>query len=187
MNTETTTNDIYERKLELIKTLSNINEQTTMGDIITAIDPKFMEHSLLVCKEDIQKYARFGKMLIDLEWWNSYFTDMNGINITDGWIPVSESFPKEHVYDDGYIEPSETVLVQLNNDEMKTSRYWGSRRKDEPWIDLSYPTTLEVVAWMPLPNKYSTPHDCCLWNEENNCCEAGRSNCPDNDNCYMFD
>ena len=72
------------------------------------------------------------------------------------WIPVSESFPKEHVCDDGYIEPSETVLVQLNNDEMKTSRYWGSResRKDEPWIDLSYPTTLEVVAWMPLPEPY---------------------------------
>ena len=77
------------------------------------------------------------------------------------WTPVSESFPKEHIYDDGYVEPSETVLVQLNNGEMKTSRYWGSResRKDEPWIDLSYPTTLEVVAWRPLPNKYSTPHD----------------------------
>ena len=80
---------------------------------------------------------------------------------TTKWIPVSESFPKEHIYDDGYVEPSETVLVQLNNGEMKTSRYWGSResRKDEPWIDLSYPTTLEVVAWRPLPNKYSTPHD----------------------------
>ena len=77
------------------------------------------------------------------------------------WTPVSESFPKEHICDDGYVEPSETVLVQLNNGEMKTSRYWGSResRKDEPWIDLSYPTTLEVVAWRPLPNKYSTPHD----------------------------
>ena len=77
------------------------------------------------------------------------------------WTPVSESFPKEDIYDDGYVEPSETVLVQLNNGEMKTSRYWGSResRKDEPWIDLSYPTTLEVVAWRPLPNKYSTPHD----------------------------
>lgn len=72
------------------------------------------------------------------------------------WIPVSESFPKEHIYDDGYAEPSETVLVQLNNGEMKTSRYWGSResRKNEPWIDLSYPTTLEVVAWRPLPKPY---------------------------------
>lgn len=89
-----------------------------MGDIITAIDPKFMEHSLLVCKEDIQKYARFGKMLIDLEWWNSYFMNKNGT---------------------------------------------------------------------PQPDKYSTPHDCCLWSEENNCCKAGQSNCPDNDNCYMFD
>ncbi|WP_027438726.1 hypothetical protein [Lachnospira multipara] len=90
-----------------------------------------------------------------------FITELPSVTPTTKWTPVSESFPKEHIYDDGYVEPSETVLVQLNNGEMKTSRYWGSResRKDEPWIDLSYPTTLEVVAWRPLPNKYSTPHD----------------------------
>ncbi len=74
------------------------------------------------------------------------------------WTPVSKSFPKERFLDDGWIEPSDTVLVQFNNGEMATSRYWGSKesRKDEPWIDLSYPTTLEVVAWMPLPEPYET-------------------------------
>ena len=72
------------------------------------------------------------------------------------WIPVTERLPEEHICDDGYVEPSSSVLVQLNNKEMKVSRYWGSREsyKDKPWIDLSYPTTLEVVAWMPLPKPY---------------------------------
>ncbi|SEF90338.1 hypothetical protein SAMN05216537_11276 [Lachnospira multipara] len=97
------------------------------------------------------------RKVVDME----VIKNMPSVTPATRWIPVSESFPKEHIYDDGYVEPSETVLVQLNNGEMKTSRYWGSResRKDEPWIDLSYPTTLEVVAWRPLPNKYSTPHD----------------------------
>lgn len=75
---------------------------------------------------------------------------------TAKWIPVSERTPEEHVCDDGFVEPSVSVLVQLNNKDMKVSRYWGSREryKDRPWIDLSYPTTLEVVAWMPLPEPY---------------------------------
>lgn len=103
----------------------------------------------------------FGGALRKLELFDRLDKELPSVTPTLKWIPVSESFPKEHICDDGYVEPSETVLVQLNNGEMKTSRYWGSResRKDEPWIDLSYPTTLEVVAWRPLPNKYSTPHD----------------------------
>ena len=63
------------------------------------------------------------------------------------WIPVSESLPKERFCDDGWVEPSDTVLIQFNNGEMTTSSYWGSnpRHKDEPWMDIDYPTTLEVV------------------------------------------
>lgn len=76
--------------------------------------------------------------------------------INSGWIPVTEGLPKEHVCDDGFIEPSEHVLVQMKNGYMRVSRYWGSREsyKDRPWIDLSYPTTDEVTAWMPLPKPY---------------------------------
>lgn len=80
------------------------------------------------------------------------------VTLATKWTPVSESLPKEHFCDDGWVEPSDTVLIQFNNGEMTTSRYWGSgprpRHKDEPWIDIDYPTTLEVVAWMPLPESY---------------------------------
>ena len=76
--------------------------------------------------------------------------------INSGWIPVTERLPKEHVCDDGFIEPSKHVLVQMKSGYMRVSRYWGSREsyKDRPWIDLSYPTTDEVVAWMSLPKPY---------------------------------
>lgn len=73
-----------------------------------------------------------------------------------GWIPVSERLPEEHTCGDGFIEPSKYVLAQMKSGRMKVSRYWGSREgyKDCPWIDLSYPTTDEVIAWMPLPEPY---------------------------------
>lgn len=80
---------------------------------------------------------------------------ISSVTPTQKWVSVSEELPKEPIYEE-FVEPSEPVLVQLNNGEMKVSRYWGSREsyKDEPWIDLSHPTTLEVVAWMPLPKSY---------------------------------
>lgn len=33
----------------------------------------------------------------------------------------------------------------------------------------------------------SIPHECCLWNDEYNCCQAGKVYCPDDNRCYMFD
>jgi hypothetical protein len=69
------------------------------------------------------------------------------------WIPVSERLPEEHICDDGYHEPSKSVLVQMKSGEMHTARYWS--RYDERWLDLNYPTTDEVIAWMPLPKAYS--------------------------------
>jgi hypothetical protein len=68
------------------------------------------------------------------------------------WIPVSERLPEEHICDDGYHEPSKSVLVQMKSGEMHTARYWS--RYDERWLDLNYPTTDEVIAWMPLPKAY---------------------------------
>lgn len=76
-----------------------------------------------------------------------------------GWIPVSEGLPEERktiTGPDMFIDPSDEVLVQMKSGFMKVSRYWGSREryKNRPWIDLSYPTTDEVIAWMPLPERY---------------------------------
>lgn len=73
------------------------------------------------------------------------------------WIPVSEGVPECHICEDGYVEPSKAVLVQLNNGSMETSRYW--KGKTEPWIDLTYPTTLSVVAWRSLPQSYGEEQD----------------------------
>lgn len=69
------------------------------------------------------------------------------------WIPVSERLPEEHICDDGFHEPSKSVLVQMKSGAMHTARYWS--RYDERWLDLNYPTTDEVIAWMPLPKPYS--------------------------------
>lgn len=75
------------------------------------------------------------------------------------WIPVSEGLPEERktiIGPDVFVDPSEEVLVQMKSGWMHVTRYWGSREryKNRPWIDLNYPTTDEVIAWMPLPERY---------------------------------
>lgn len=75
------------------------------------------------------------------------------------WIPVSEGLPEERktiTGPDVFVDPSEEVLVQMKSGWMHVTRYWGSREryKNRPWIDLNYPTTDEVIAWMPLPERY---------------------------------
>ena len=83
----------------------------------------------------------------------AHYMAIEALKTQPKWIPVEERLPEEHECIDGYMEPSERVLVQLSNGSMRVSRYWG-RVIDEPWMDLSYPTTLSVVAWMPLPGLY---------------------------------
>jgi len=68
------------------------------------------------------------------------------------WVSVTERLPEEHICDDGFHEPSKSVLVQMKSGAMHTARYWS--RYDERWLDLNYPTTDEVIAWMPLPKQY---------------------------------
>lgn len=70
------------------------------------------------------------------------------------WHKVEDGLPKEHICEDGYVEPSESVLVMLNNGEQEVARFWGNRRNKNDyhdWLDLSYPTTLKVIAWTELP------------------------------------
>ena len=76
-----------------------------------------------------------------------------------GWIACGERLPEEKLCEDGKYDPSEKVLIQLDNEEMFTSRYWSHRHsKDsddfEKWIDLPDYYQDRVVAWQPLPEPY---------------------------------
>lgn len=73
------------------------------------------------------------------------------------WIPVTERLPEEPEVGKEYRDPSESVLVQLSNGEMKVSRYWSYRRSNlncivNDWVDLY--SFEEVIAWMPLPKPH---------------------------------
>ena len=75
------------------------------------------------------------------------------------WFSVEEKLPYEPITEDGYVEPSEYVLVYSDSGRMHVTRYWSHRRfrrdTDEPdWIDLNYPTTETIIAWTPLPEAY---------------------------------
>lgn len=84
---------------------------------------------------------------------------------TGRWTPVSEGLPKEHVCNDGYIEPSDPVLITTKSGNITVSRYWGSRRskiteeseergpKYYDWVDAELWED-DVIAWMPLPLPY---------------------------------
>ena len=72
-------------------------------------------------------------------------------------IPVSEALPKEHLCDDGYVEPSDYVLVYGNHGSYGVSRYWGNRRSKsespntyKDWMDLDW-VVEKPIAWTMLP------------------------------------
>lgn len=74
----------------------------------------------------------------------------------NGWIPCSERLPEERFYDDGYVEPSEEVLVFTKYGDCKVSRYWGNRRNQRDyydWVDIKYRQD-KVIAWRELPAPY---------------------------------
>ena len=76
------------------------------------------------------------------------------------WIPVSERLPEEFICDDGYIEPSDYVLVWGDHGNYGVSRYWGNRKSKtenpnsyKDWMDLDW-VVQKPIAWMPLPKPY---------------------------------
>lgn len=106
-----------------------------------------------------------------------YFTDNNGnvvlgsalreriarlpsVTPTQRWISVDKELPKENVWDDGYVEPSDYVLVWGDCGEYGVSRYWGNRQSKsvspdafKDWVDLNW-VAEKPIAWMPLPPGY---------------------------------
>ena len=77
------------------------------------------------------------------------------------WIPCSERLPVEFETRDGYIEPSDHVLIQDDCENLFVSRYWGHRitrqENGSVWIDLKYDRN--IIAWQPLPKKYEVPNE----------------------------
>ena len=77
------------------------------------------------------------------------------------WIPVEQDLPKENYLDDGYVEPSQPVLIYMSYHTCKISRYWGHRKSKgtsdyviPDWMDLEDYDGDNVIAWMPLPESY---------------------------------
>jgi len=77
------------------------------------------------------------------------------------WIPVTERLPEENYLDDGYVEPSQPVLVYMSYHTCKISRYWGNRKSKgtsdyviPDWMDLEEYEGDNVIAWMSLPEPY---------------------------------
>ena len=76
------------------------------------------------------------------------------------WIPVSARLPEEYICDDGFVEPSDYVLVRGDHGNYGVSRYWGNRKSkaEDPnrfndWMDLDW-IFQRPIAWMPLPEPY---------------------------------
>lgn len=79
---------------------------------------------------------------------------------TQRWISVDKELPKENVWDDGYVEPSDYVLVFGDCGEYGVSRYWGNRKSKvenpnsyKDWMDLDW-IAQKPIAWLPLPKPY---------------------------------
>lgn len=77
------------------------------------------------------------------------------------WIPVEQAPPEENYLDDGYVEPSQPVLVYMSYHCYKVSRYWGHRKTKgtsgyviPDWMDLEDHDGDNVLAWCELPEPY---------------------------------
>lgn len=91
---------------------------------------------------------------------NTVFFGIENLSSAQQWIPCSERLPEEHLCDDGYVEPSDYVLVYGDYRNYGVSRYWGNRRSKseypttyKDWPDLDW-IMQKPIAWMPLPEPY---------------------------------
>ena len=82
------------------------------------------------------------------------------------WIPIEKDLPTY----------GESVLTQLIDGDMCVN--WLIDDEEPEWF---YD---DVVAWMPLPEKYIREHVCCYWY---NRCKLGHDECSDSYKCEDFD
>lgn len=88
-------------------------------------------------------------------------TRLMSLNPEPHWISVTERLPEEKYLDDGYVEPSQHVLIYMSYQTCKVSRYWGHRKSKgtsdyviPDWMDLEEHDDGNVLAWMPLPEPF---------------------------------
>ena len=100
----------------------------------------------------VAKHISGGEKAANMERSSQYY---NG-----GWIPVSERLPKENTLDDGYVEPTDYVLVWGDHGNYGVSKYLGNRKSKienpngyKDWMDLDW-IMQKPIAWMPLPEPY---------------------------------
>jgi len=87
------------------------------------------------------------------------------LKVEPEWTSVAEKLPKEHICEDGYVQPSKYVLVIDNYGNYGISRYWGNRRSKPScaftfpdWMDLDQDTQ-DVIAWTYLPKQYKAENE----------------------------
>lgn len=106
-----------------------------------------------VSREEFEEWLRTEK---------KEFNELPSVTPIQKWIPCNERLPKEHICDDGYVEPSDYVLVYGDCRSWGVSRYWGNRKSKaespnsfKDWVDLDW-VAEKPIAWMPLPKPYKS-------------------------------
>lgn len=89
---------------------------------------------------------------------NQLWAAVNDILGGNGWISCKWAIPQEYETKEGEFDPSDEVLVLLDNGfnkKQKISRYWSHRRSESKeflkWLDLESWEQERVVGWQPLP------------------------------------
>lgn len=115
---------------------------------------EFMEQYKIVDSEEVYTNGAELVPIFRMEQWFEQHPEPH-------WIPVTERLPEENYLDDGYVEPSQYVLVYMSYHVCKVSRYWGHRKTKgtsdyiiPDWMDLEEHDGDNVLAWMPKPEPY---------------------------------
>ena len=172
-----------------MKNVSKENARGMQDDVISrqaAIDEgmSYINGDCFCDKEDFAKYIEFIEQLPPIQpeitheqavaylqstgWMQEHDRQMmlDGVHGLTAqpkphWIPVAERLPKENYLDDGYVEPSQPVLVYMSYHTCKISRYWGHRKSKgtsdyviPDWMDLEEYDGDNVIAWRELPESF---------------------------------
>ena len=147
--------------------LGSADADMPLDDFLDKLYEKIKNMTLEPCEDAVSRKAI--EEMLNARGQNSVMTFDHFIELlykmppvmpTQKWISVDKELPKENVWDDGYVEPSDYVLVWGDCGEYGVSRYWGNRKSKaenpnsyKDWMDLDW-IVQKPIAWMPLPKGY---------------------------------